>query len=157
MMNELFQTTNNNPNSTWVNSRGSWIATIVVIFFMRVGLAVVPGITTEASWTLTNVGYNTITFFMFHWISGVPYSINQNEYDGLTLWEQIDGGAQFTPTKKYLTAVPIVLFLLSTHYTHYDFLTFMINLTSLVIVLIAKLPSMHRVRLFGLNETKRED
>ncbi|KAH6570854.1 hypothetical protein BASA60_007460 [Batrachochytrium salamandrivorans] len=57
---------------------------------------------------------------MFHWISGVPYSINQNEYDGLTLWEQIDGGAQFTPTKKYLTAVPIILFLLSTHYTHYD-------------------------------------
>ncbi|KAH6582364.1 hypothetical protein BASA60_001969 [Batrachochytrium salamandrivorans] len=57
-----------------------------------------------------------------------------NEYDGLTLWEQIDGGAQFTPTKKYLTAVPIILFLLSTHYTHYDFPTFMVNLTSLVIV-----------------------
>ncbi|KAH6577054.1 hypothetical protein BASA62_001052 [Batrachochytrium salamandrivorans] len=157
MMNQLFQSTDNPNNSTWVNSRGSWIATIVVIFIMRVGLAVVPGISTEASWTLTNLGYNAITFVMFHWISGVPYSINQNEYDGLTLWEQIDGGAQFTPTKKYLTAVPIILFLLSTHYTHYDFPTFMVNLTSLVIVLVAKLPSMHQVRLFGVNEIIHEE
>jgi hypothetical protein len=71
--------------------------------------------------------------------------------------KKVDNGAQFTPSKKYLTAVPIILyfyelisrFLLSTHYTHYDLPTFMINLTSLVIVLVAKLPSMHKVRLFG--------
>jgi hypothetical protein len=29
----------------------------------------------------------------------------------------------------------------------------MINLTSLIIVLVAKLPSMHKVRLFGIGET----
>ena len=40
-------------------------------------------------------------------------------------------------------------FLLSTHYTHYDFLTFMINLSSLLVVLIAKLPLMQKARLFG--------
>ena len=27
----------------------------------------------------------------------------------LTLWEQMDNGAEFTPAKKYLTAVPVVL------------------------------------------------
>ena len=31
-------------------------------------------------------------------------------YDDLTLWEQIDDGAQYTPAKKYLTSVPIGLY-----------------------------------------------
>lgn len=30
-------------------------------------------------------------------------------YDELTLWEQIDMGAQYTPAKKWLTSVPIGL------------------------------------------------
>lgn len=46
-------------------------------------------------------------------IIGTPFTaFNQNEYEGLTLWEQIDGGQQFTPTKKYLTALPILLYVL---------------------------------------------
>ncbi|KAG5461907.1 MAG: ORMDL family [Olpidium bornovanus] len=94
------------------------------------------------------------SFFMFHWIRGVPFEFNQGAFDDLTLWEQIDHGVQFTPTRKFLTAFPILLFLLSTHYTNYDVPTFMINLTALVVVLIAKLPSMDRVRLFGINEQK---
>ena len=47
---------------------------------------------------------------MFHWVKGVPFDFNSGAYDGLTLWEQIDNGAQFTPAKKYLTAVPIGLY-----------------------------------------------
>jgi hypothetical protein len=43
-------------------------------------------------------------------------------------------------------------FLLSTHYTHYDAVTFLLNFTSLVVVLVAKLPVMHRVRVFGINK-----
>jgi hypothetical protein len=31
-------------------------------------------------------------------------------YDDLTLWEQIDGGAQYTPARKWLTSVPIGLY-----------------------------------------------
>ncbi|KAJ3326568.1 hypothetical protein HDU76_012817, partial [Blyttiomyces sp. JEL0837] len=81
---------------------------------------------------------------MFHWVIGIPFDFNQGEYEGLTLWEQIDNGAQFTPTKKYLTTVPIVLFLLSTHFTHYDLPTFLINLASLLVVIIAKMPQMHQ-------------
>ncbi|TPX65425.1 hypothetical protein SpCBS45565_g05207 [Spizellomyces sp. 'palustris'] len=119
---------------------------------LRLGMAIVPGISSEASWTLTNLVYNASTFVMFHWVTGIPFDLNQNEYEGLTLWEQIDNGEQFTPTKKYLTALPILLFLLSTHYTHYDFPTFMINLASLLVVLVAKLPSMHKVRIFGINK-----
>lgn len=69
---------------------------------------------------------------MFHYVTGVPFeskyvgstslstSIRANElvlhslttggaYDDLTLWEQIDAGAQYTPSKKWLTSVPIFL------------------------------------------------
>ncbi|OBZ86662.1 hypothetical protein A0J61_05288, partial [Choanephora cucurbitarum] len=87
---------------------------------------------------------------------GIPFENNQGAYDGLTLWEQIDGGVQFTATRKFLTAVPIVLFLLSTHYTHYDVFLFGINFTALLVVLVAKLPVMHRVRIFGINKLDYE-
>lgn len=97
---------------------------------------------------LSNIKSQT-SFIMFHYLTGTPFEWNQGEQDELTLWEQIDNGAQFTPTKKFLTAVPIVLFLLSTHYTHYDLPTFSVNLVFVLVSLIAKLPSMHRVRLFG--------
>ena len=88
---------------------------------------------------------------MFHWITGTPFDYAQNEYGNATLWEQIDNGIQFTPVKKYLFSVPILLFLTSTHYSNYDFLSFCLNLASTVLVVVAKLPLMHHVRLFGVN------
>ncbi len=57
-----------------------------------------------------NTDKEQVTFVMFHFVVGVPFDLNQNEFDGLTLWEQIDSGAHFTPTKKFLTSVPIVLY-----------------------------------------------
>ena len=33
------------------------------------------------------------------------------KYDRLTFWEQLDGGTQYTLNKKFLTIIPIVLFL----------------------------------------------
>ena len=92
---------------------------------------------------------------MFHWLVGTPFDQDDGEFDGLTLWEQMDNGQQFTPSKKFLTVLPIVMFLASTHYTHYDATLFFINLLPLVVVLIGKLPQMHRVRLFGINMENR--
>jgi len=89
---------------------------------------------------------------MFHMLVGTPFDTDHGEFDGLTLWEQMDNGAQFTPSKKFLTALPIILFLVSTHYTHYDATLFCINLVPLIVVLIGKLPAMHRVRFFGINK-----
>ena len=43
-------------------------------------------------------------------------------------------------------------FLLSTHYTHYAPFAFTINAVATIINLIAKLPSMHQVRLFDINQ-----
>lgn len=65
---------------------------------------------------------------MFHHVTGVPFEsqyvcpsrrvtkcVDQvrmttgGAFDELTLWEQIDAGAQYTPAKKWLTSVPICL------------------------------------------------
>ena len=79
---------------------------------------------------------------MFHYVRGVPFEFNAGAYDNLNLWEQIDNGDQYTPTKKFLLSVPIVLFLLSTHYTHYDLTYFTINILAVLGVVIPKLPSV---------------
>jgi hypothetical protein len=54
---------------------------------------------------------------MFHWVTGIPFEndLHGGAYDDLTLWEQIDEGAQYTPAKKWLFCVPIVLWVLDSH------------------------------------------
>ena len=96
--------------------------------------------TQEVSWTLVNITYMTGSYLMFHWVRGVPFEFNSGAYDHLNMWEQIDNGHQYTPAKKFLLTVPIVLFLLSTHYTHYDLTYFIINFLALMAVVIPKLP-----------------
>lgn len=52
------------------------------------------------------------SFIMFHHVTGLPFEstmTTSGAYDDLTLWEQIDSGAQYTPAKKWLTSVPIGL------------------------------------------------
>lgn len=80
------------------------------------------------------------SYLMFHYVRGVPFEFNAGAYDNLNMWEQIDDGAQYTPAKKFLLSVPIVLFLLSTHYTHYDLAYFTINFLAVLAVVIPKLP-----------------
>ncbi len=46
---------------------------------------------------------------MFHWIKGCPDDSTQGEYNGLTLYEQIDAGVPWTRTKKFLILVPTLL------------------------------------------------
>lgn len=69
-----------------------------------------PWITPELAWTLTNITYCFASFIMLHWIIGTPFDFNGGACDGLTLWEQIDHEVQFTPAKKFFTALPIGLY-----------------------------------------------
>ena len=55
---------------------------------------------------------NQVTYILFHSSKGIPFENNSGAYDDLTLWEQIDEGAQYTPAKKYLTSVPIALYVI---------------------------------------------
>jgi hypothetical protein len=144
-----------NPNVQWLQSKGCWMIHIYLIIFFKLLFSIIPGISAEASWTMTNLFYNMASFIIFHWLVGTPFEdIVQDEQQSkyLTLWEQIDRGEQYTPTKKFLTTLPIVLFLLSVHYSNYDLVTFSVNFLSVSVNLIGKMPFMDKVRLFGINK-----
>ncbi len=51
------------------------------------------------------------SYLMFHYVTGIPFhsDLHGGVYDNLTLWEQIDEGAQYTPAKKWLFIVPVTL------------------------------------------------
>ncbi|PQE25478.1 ormdl family protein [Rutstroemia sp. NJR-2017a BBW] len=145
-----------NLNANWVNAKGAWTIHFVLIACLKILFDIIPGVSQETSWTLTNISYMFGSFLMFHWVRGVPFEFNAGAYDNLNMWEQIDNGAQYTPAKKFLLSVPIVLFLLSTHYTHYDLTYFTINFLAVLGVVIPKLPYSHRTRV-GLFSGAPED
>ena len=119
---------------------GAWTIHFVLIAALKIFYDIMPGVSQETSWTLTNISYMFGSFLMFHWVRGIPFEFNAGAYDNLNMWEQIDNGDQYTPAKKFLLCVPIVLFLLSTHYTHYDLTYFTINFLATLGVVIPKLP-----------------
>jgi len=145
----LDQNAYKNINSEWVNGKGAWVIHPVLIIVGKILVDVIPGMHQDASWTIVNLTYLLISYTMFHWVTGIPFDPDSHSgaYDDLTLWEQIDEGAQYTPSKKWLICMPIALFLISTHYTHYNPWLFAINFTALLVVLFPKLPQLHRQRI----------
>ncbi|KAK0499642.1 ORMDL family-domain-containing protein [Armillaria luteobubalina] len=133
-----------NINANWVNAKGAWLIHVVLICAGKVLIDTLPGMSQQVSWTLVNLVYLALSYLMFHWVTGMPFEgdLRGGAYDDLTLWEQIDDGAQYTPAKKWLFSVPVVLFLASTHYTNYNPWLFAVNLTALIFVLIPKLPQL---------------
>ncbi|KAI0920987.1 hypothetical protein AcW1_004890 [Taiwanofungus camphoratus] len=146
---DLDQNVYENLNAEWVNRKGAWLIHPVLIFAGKIVVDTIPGMRQEISWFVVNLFYLSFSYLMFHWVTGIPFhsDLHGGVYDDLTLWEQIDAGAQYTPAKKWLFSVPILLFLASTHYTHYNPWLFAINLTGLILVLLPKLPQFHRHRL----------
>lgn len=137
-----------NMNASWVDQPGAWFIHVVVIVLLKIFYELFPGITPIWSWTLTNMTYVVGFYVMFHLIKGTPFDFNGGAYDNLTMWEQIDHETLYTPTRKFLIILPIVLFIISTHYADYDFkfFTFNVMLTTLVGV-VPKLPVTHRLRI----------
>ncbi|PSN73708.1 ORMDL-domain-containing protein [Corynespora cassiicola Philippines] len=136
-----------NLNANWVNAKGAWAIHFVLIVAGKILFDIMPGVSQETSWTLTNISYMVGSYIMFHHVRGVPFDFNSGAYDNLNMWEQIDNGDQYTPAKKFLLFVPIALFLVSTHYTHYDLTYFVINTLATIAVIIPKLPAAHRIRI----------
>ncbi|KAL5445266.1 hypothetical protein PMIN06_008134 [Paraphaeosphaeria minitans] len=132
----------------WLTHRiGAWVIHFVLIALGKILFDIIPGVSQETSWTLTNISYVAGSYLMFHYVRGVPFDFNSGAYDNLNMWEQIDNGDQYTPAKKFLLIFPIALFLLSTHYTRYDLTYFIINTLATLAVVIPKLPAAHRLRI----------
>ena len=56
-----------------------------------------------------------MTYIAFHHIKGTPFDQDQGVYSKETYWEQLDYGKQYTATRKFYTAVPIALYVVSSH------------------------------------------
>ena len=95
---------------------------------------------------MVNITYMAGSYLMFHYVRGIPFEFNAGAYDNLNMWEQIDNEDQYTPAKKFLLAMPIGLFLISTHYTHYDLAYFMINFLATLAVVVPKLPAVSQLK-----------
>jgi hypothetical protein len=124
------------------DNTGAWAIHVVIIVLAKIFFDILPGMWQELSWTLVNLSYVAGTYLMFHYVRGVPFDFNSGAFDNLNMWEQIDNGDQYTPAKKFLLTVPVVLFLVSTHYTHYETTYFIVNCVATLCVVIPKLPSV---------------
>ncbi|XP_049481672.1 ORM1-like protein 2 isoform X1 [Panthera uncia] len=142
-----------NPNTQVMNSRGIWLAYIILVGLLHVVLLSIPFFSIPVVWTLTNVIHNLAMYVFLHTVKGTPFETpDQGKARLLTHWEQMDYGLQFTSSRKFLSISPIVLYLLASFYTKYDAAHFLINTASLLSVLLPKLPQFHGVRLFGINK-----
>jgi len=113
---------------------------------------VILGFESGSAWTYVHIIHSFITFYYFHWVLGSPFTEDQGQYYKLTFWEQIDLEKQGTPQRKFWTSSAIILFLLASHYTNWrDPWPLYANVIACLVSVISKLPSMHRIRLFGVN------
>ncbi|NXF89937.1 ORML2 protein, partial [Eubucco bourcierii] len=142
-----------NPNTRVMSSRGIWVAYTISVGFLHLVLLSIPFFSIPTVWTLTNVIHNLVMYLLLHTVKGTPFETpDQGSARLLTHWEQIDHGTQFTSSRKFLSVSPVLLYLLASFYTKYDPGHFVVNTTSLLSVLLPKLPQFHGVRLFGINK-----
>ncbi len=72
----LDQSAGFNANAEWVNYKGAWVIHVVLIIIAKILLDVVPGMQQDTSWTLVNLGYMTLSYIMFHYVTGTPFESN---------------------------------------------------------------------------------
>eukprot|EP00835_Amoeboradix_gromovi_P000647 NODE_23_length_38171_cov_0.318108.p23 type:complete len:100 gc:universal NODE_23_length_38171_cov_0.318108:27910-28209(+) len=51
-----------NFNSNWANEKGVWLTALVLIGSFKILFGIIPYISVELSWTLTNISYNLVLF-----------------------------------------------------------------------------------------------
>lgn len=100
-----------NKNAGWMTSkywRIFYIGTLILLSFL---LYVIFEENKPLVATLVNMAHGIITYVSFHYRTGTELggADDTGMYDSMTFWQQLDGGYSWTPTKKFLTVVPILL------------------------------------------------
>lgn len=140
-----------NKNVNWLNTPGVWswyIGLVVLMWLVASAFLEDSGL----AWTYVHIVHGAITYYLLHWTKGSPCAEDQGEYDSLTFWEQVDNGVYATRNRKFFTAVPVILFLLATNGADFKKQPLGLNLAVVVLLLLAKLPVFHKVRILGINK-----
>ena len=147
---EWAKTQTTNKNVEWLNATGAWtfIVTLILLTWLVLSLVVDAGM----AWTYVHLLHGVVTYYLLHWNKGSPIEMDQGKYDSLTFWEQLDDGVQNTSNRKFFTIVPVVLFFLASHGTDFGRQPLGLNVIVLMVLLVAKLPSLHKVRILGINK-----
>ncbi|KAL6982127.1 hypothetical protein U1Q18_023743 [Sarracenia purpurea var. burkii] len=140
-----------NRNTEWFTYPGVWTTYILIIFFSWFLVLSIFRCTPGMAWTIVSLAHFVVTYRLFHWKKGTPFADDQGIYNGLTWWEQIENGMQLTRNRKFLTVVPVLLYLISLHTTDYRNPMLFFNTLAVIVLVVAKFPNMHKVRIFGIN------
>jgi len=103
------------------------------------------------AWTYVHLVHGVVTYYLLHYCKG-GVEEDQGKYDLLTFWEQVDSQVYGTRNRKLFTLMPVALFVLATHGTDFRKQPLGLNLVVVLVLLIAKLPALHKVRFFGINK-----
>eukprot|EP00246_Nothoceros_aenigmaticus_P016169 TRINITY_DN713_c0_g1_i1.p1 TRINITY_DN713_c0_g1~~TRINITY_DN713_c0_g1_i1.p1 ORF type:complete len:177 (-),score=13.80 TRINITY_DN713_c0_g1_i1:162-692(-) len=140
-----------NKNTSWFQYPGVWTTYILINFVCWLLILSVCSCSAGTAWTAVNLMHAAVTYRFFHWKKGSPFAEDQGQYSMLTWWEQVDDGRQLTRNRKFLTVVPVVLYLIASHTTDYKMPWLIPNTIAVFVMVVAKFPNMHRVRIFGIN------
>nr|VDD16632.1 unnamed protein product [Brassica rapa] len=157
-----------NRNTEWFMYPGVWTTYILILFFGWLVVLSLSGCSPGMAWTVVNLAHfvsqqidrfvfdldQAVTYHSFHWMKGTPFADDQGVYNGLTWWEQMDNGQQLTRNRKFLTVVPVVLYLIASHTTDYRHPWLFLNTLAVMVLVVAKFPNMHKVRILGINGDK---
>jgi hypothetical protein len=138
----------------WINSPGVWawyVSLIVAGWLLASALTNDPGL----AWTYVHLIHGVVTYYFLHWTKGSMSPgdpTDQGLYNSLTVWEQMDNQTYGTSNRKFFTALPILLFVLATHGADFRKQPLGLNLVVVLVLLIAKMPALHKVRFFGINQ-----
>lgn len=144
---------NVNQNTAWLSSRGIYMSYLLFVGLTWLGMTALLSDPSRA-WLYVAAVHFGVTFYLFHWHKGSPIVQDHGDYDDLTFWEQMDAGVHHTATKKFFTTMPVVVYLFVLQVPDARSLTNptgVANATMAMLLVVAKLPAMHKVRLFGIN------
>lgn len=151
-----------NQHTDWLEN-GGWLllGTYLggIAVFEILGMAVLDTLETIPlywSWTATNAAHCVLTTIYLHWLKGSMFD-KQGELSAMTLWEQLEGRPKTSVIKRTLTIVPTLLCYAACHFSNYDYDACKVNIVLWSIHVMAKLPIMNGVRIFGINRTEGID
>lgn len=143
-----------NKNVEWMKSSTTLLLYVLLLGFTSMVLYILGVDDKGVNMSVVSTIHAFLSFYFLHWVKGTPDNYSQGEWNGLTTWEQIDGGVSWTLIRKVLITIPTLLLLVTCYATDFDAFNLVVNISLYAsLVLLPKIPLMHRVRVFGINAT----